>query len=56
MEPFGETNPRQATKWPYVPESCDVWGAPKHPDYPAIGGIEQPDGGLLSGKPTALVT
>ena len=41
MEQFAETGPRQATKWPYAPESFDVWDAPKHPNYPAIGGIEQ---------------
>lgn len=56
MEQFAETGPRQATKWPYAPESFDVWDAPKHPNYPAIGGIEQPDAGLLSGKFAAPVT
>ena len=50
MEQFTEASPREPTVWPYVPESFDVWGAPKHPGYPAIGGIEQPDAALVSGK------
>jgi 2,3-dihydroxy-p-cumate/2,3-dihydroxybenzoate 3,4-dioxygenase len=47
MEQFAEAEPRRATKWPYVPESFDIWGAPKHANYPAIGGIEAPKTQLL---------
>ncbi len=47
MEKFAEVGPRDPKTWPFVPESFDTWGAPRHPDYPAVGGIEAPEAGLV---------
>jgi 2,3-dihydroxy-p-cumate/2,3-dihydroxybenzoate 3,4-dioxygenase len=47
MEQFAEAEPRDATRWPYVPESFDAWGAPRHPEYPRISAIETPSASLL---------
>jgi 2,3-dihydroxy-p-cumate/2,3-dihydroxybenzoate 3,4-dioxygenase len=41
MEEFAEADPRQPKRWPYVPESFDIWGAPRHPKKSSVGDIER---------------
>ena len=41
MEQFAETDPRAPKRFPRVPESFDVWGAPRHPKKSSVGDIER---------------